>query len=101
MRTDDPSRDAVLASLRTVLPDLRDRYHVATLEVFGSLARGDATRRSDIDLLVTFSRTPDLFTYIMLEEELSDRLGARVDLVMRRSLKPRLRDRILSEAVPV
>ena len=50
---------------------------------------------------VTFTETPDLLTFIALENELSERLGVDIDLVMRRSLKPRLRDRILAEAVTV
>jgi len=74
---------------------------VDSLEVFGSRVRDDADTQSDIDILVTFIKTPDLLTFIALEEELSDKLGGRVDLVMRRSLKSRLRERILSEAVPV
>ncbi len=93
--------DSVLEALRSLMPELRERYDVDTLEVFGSRVRGDADLDSDIDVLVTFTRTPDLLTFIALEDELSDKLGARVDLVMRRSLKARLRDRILSEAVLV
>lgn len=101
MTTDHQRLDAVLGALRSLLPELRERYDVDTLEVFGSRVRNDVGVQSDIDLLVTFTRTPDLLAFIALEDELSAKLGARVDLVMRRSLKPRLRDRILSEAVPV
>jgi hypothetical protein len=101
MTTDRQRVDPVLAGLRALLPELRERYTVDTLEIFGSRVRGDASHRSDIDVLVTFTETPDILTFIALEDELSDKLGARVDLVMRRSLKPRLRDRILAEAVPV
>ena len=101
MTTDRQRVDPVLAGLRALLPELRERYTVDTLEIFGSRVRGDASHRSDIHVLVTFTETPDLLTFIGLEGELSDKLGARVDLVMRRSLKPRLRDRILAEAVPV
>ncbi len=96
--------EAILGHLRDLLPDLRNRYRVDTLEVFGSRVRADArdsSRESDLDLLVTFTETPDLLTFIALENELSERLGVPVDLVMRRSLKPRLRDRILREAIPV
>jgi hypothetical protein len=101
MTTDRQRIDPVLAGLRALLPELRERYTVDTLEIFGSCVRGDASHRSDIDVLVTFTETPDILTFIALEDELSDKLGARVDLVMRRSLKPRLRDRILAEAVSV
>lgn len=101
MESDQHALGPVLTHLRDLLPELQERYAVDTLEVFGSQARGDAGHRSDIDVLVTFRETPDLLTFIALEDELSDQLGARIDLVMRRSLKPRLRDRILAEAVPV
>ena len=93
--------ERILVRLRTLLPQLRERYGVDTLEVFGSRLHGDVGRESDLDLLVTFTETPDLLTFIALENELSDRLGMPVDLVMRRALKPRLRDRILREAIPV
>jgi len=91
----------VLAELRALLPELRDRWSVETLEVFGSRARGDEGLGSDLDLLVTFSRTPDLLAFVALEQELAGRLGLKVDLVMRRALRPRIRDRILREAIPV
>jgi len=96
-----PDPAPLLNQLRQLLPELRERYGVATLEVFGSHARADVGRESDLDLLVTFTETPDLLTFIGLEHEISERLDVPVDLVMRRALKPRLRDRILREAVPV
>ena len=93
--------ERVLARLRALLPELRERYGVDTFEVFGSTVRADAGPESDLDLLVTFTETPDLLTFIALENDLSERLGVPVDLVMRRALKPRLRGRILREAIPV
>ena len=76
MRTDRPRLATVLAGLRALLPELRERCAVDTLEIFGSRVRGDARGRSDIDILVTFAETPDLVTFIALEDELSDKLGA-------------------------
>jgi uncharacterized protein len=93
--------EALLLRLRMLLPELRKRYAIDTLEIFGSRARIDADDRSDLDMLVTFSNTPDLLILIALEYELSEELGMPVDVVMRRALKPRLRDRILREAIPV
>jgi hypothetical protein len=101
MRTNRRRLEPILHDLRVLLPELRDRYAVDTLEVFGSRVRRDASGSSDVDVLVTFTETPDLLTFIALEDELSEKLGVEVDLVMRRSLKPRLRDRILAEAIPV
>lgn len=93
--------DRYLLTLRQQLPELAEKYHVRSLEVFGSYVRDEQTAESDLDVLVTFSRTPSLFSFIELENYLSDTLGIKVDLVMKTSLKPRLEQRILSEAVPV
>ncbi|NLX48336.1 MAG: nucleotidyltransferase family protein [Methanospirillum sp.] len=88
--------------LRALLPSLEQEYGVTSLEFFGSYVRGEQDDRSDLDLLVEFDpeRGPSLFDFVGLQQELSDRLGVRVDLVEKRSIKPRLRDRILHEAVP-
>ena len=96
-----PGLEELLEELRLLLPELRERYSVQTLEVFGSRVRHEGSKESDLDLLATFRDTPDLLEFIRMENEISDRLGLRVDLVMRRSLKPRLRDRILADAVAV
>ncbi len=63
----------------------------------------DASRakKSDLDVLVTFSETIDLFSFVELENCLSDPLGIKVDLVMKEGIKPRLKERILSEAIYV
>lgn len=93
--------DAIRARLHEILPELEERFAVASLEIFGSQARDEADATSDLDLLVTFHQTPDLLDLIAMENRISDHLGTKVDLVLRRSLRPRLRDRILAEAVPV
>jgi uncharacterized protein len=91
----------LMTELRQYLPLLRDKYHVETLEVFGSYVRSEQQRTSDLDLLVTFSQLPGLLTFIELENYLSDRLGVKVDLVMRGSLKAAIGENILREAIPV
>lgn len=80
---------------------LRERYGVRTLEVFGSFVRGEEDPSSDLDLLVTFDEPPTLFRYVALENELSDALGVKVDLVMKDSLKPTIAQYILEEARPI
>ncbi len=84
--------------LRQELPELRRKYHVENLEVFGSYVRGEEREGSDLDLLVEFSEIPGLFKFIELENYLSDRLGVKVDLVMKDSLRPTIGKRILGEA---
>ena len=81
--------------------EIRDRFKVEEIGIFGSYVRKEQKKKSDLDVLVSFSETIDLFTFVELENYLSDILGVKVDLVMKDSLKPRLKDRILNEAVYV
>lgn len=70
---------------------------VAQLGLFGSMARGEATEQSDIDLLIEFSARKSLLDLVMLEHKLTDALGRKVDLVTEAALSPYLRERILRE----
>lgn len=90
-------------ALRALLPSLEREYGVSSIEIFGSYVRGEQDEESDLDLLVEFdpARGLSLFDFAGLQQELSDRLDVRVDLVEKRSIKPRLKDRILHEAVPL
>jgi predicted nucleotidyltransferase len=63
--------------------------------------RGEQSEESDIDILVEFDTTPDLLDFVELENFLSDALGFKVDLVMKDSLKRRIKDGILREAVDI
>ena len=84
------------------LRELCERYGVVRLDVFGSLALGTAGANSDIDLLYTLAPGARLGWAIEdLTEELSALLGRPVDLVSRRALNARIRDRVLHEAQPL
>lgn len=78
--------------------ELERHYHVSSLGLFGSRLRGDYREDSDLDVLVTFSRTPGLLQFSGLQCHLSDLLGVKVDLVMGDALKPGIGSRILAEA---
>jgi predicted nucleotidyltransferase len=93
--------EKILATLRSTKPYLAKTYNVKEIEVFGSYIRMEQKKNSDLDLLVTFSKMPGLLEFIKLENYLSDMLGIKVDLVMKDSLKPRLRQYILNEVVSV
>ena len=80
---------------------MQRRYGVRSLGLFGSVVRGEERSTSDIDILVEFDRAPTFFQFIALEDELSRPLGAKVDLVMKSALKPRIGERILAELLPV
>ncbi|HEY5615925.1 MAG TPA: nucleotidyltransferase family protein [Bacteroidota bacterium] len=73
------------------------KYHVSVLSLFGSTARGEAKRNSDIDLLVSFSEPTTLLQLVALERELSSALGRRIDLSTESSLSPYLRKQIMKE----
>ena len=92
--------DEVRAMLRAMLPELRSRWPVSYLGVFGSWVRREQGKDSDLDLLVDFDR-PVGFEIVALKDELERRLGLPVDLVMRGSLRRRIGRRILDEAQPV
>ncbi len=87
----------ILAAVRAHEARLRE-LHVRELALFGSHARGDATAESDFDFLVEFDRKT-FDDYMAVKELLESLFSRRVDLVMKSALKPRLRDRILAEAV--
>jgi predicted nucleotidyltransferase len=97
----NPSLERFRNQLREELPGLAARYRVASLGLFGSYLHGTQRTDSDLDVLVSFSEAPSLLRLIDLENYLSDRLGVKVDLVLRDSLKPHIGERVLREAVPV
>lgn len=94
-------RNEVIRRLQAHRDELTDRYGVKTLALFGSVARGDATEQSDIDLLVEFSRPVGLFGLFELQDHLEAVLECPVDLGTRDGLKPRLRSKILAECIDV
>ena len=71
------------------------------VRVFGSVARGDASSASDLDLLVEMEPGRSLLDLVALWQALGDLLGGEVDVLSEHGLSPHLRDRILSEAVPL
>jgi len=93
--------DQIITKLKENKPILEKKFSVKNLEVFGSYVHDEQKKNSDLDVLVEFSKTVDLFKYIELENYLSEKLGIKVDLVMKDTLKPRIKDRILNEAIPI
>ncbi|MEW6619664.1 MAG: nucleotidyltransferase family protein [bacterium] len=81
--------------------ELKKRYNVNQIGMFGSYVRGENQKKSDLDILVDFDDDAKigLLRFINLENYLSDLLRIKVDLVMRSSLKPKIGKHILEEVV--
>ena len=91
----------ILAKLREILPYINEKYHVNSLEVFGSFVKNEQNKNSDLDLLVSFSKIPSILKFLELKNYLSDQLKINVDLVMKDSLKPRISKNILNESIAI
>lgn len=89
----------VIEELRRLRPELAKRYPIKELGVFGSYARGEQRPDSDLDILVDFDGPVGLLDFVGLQQDLSDRLGVDVDLVMAEAPKPRIWQRIRAEVV--
>jgi len=77
------------------------KYGARNIRVFGSVARGEADAKSDVDFLVEMEPGRSLLDLGGLQYELEELLGRRVDLVTERGLKVRIRQRVLQEAIPL
>ena len=89
-----------LFQIRQNLCVIRERYGVSRIGLFGSVARGEETPASDIDVLVEFREGEETFDHFMdLKFYLEDLLGRKTDLVIADTLKPRIRDAVLGEVV--
>jgi len=85
----------------TIRPYLVSNYAISDLYIFGSYAREEQTESSDLDILVDFTKTPDLLTFLEIEEYMSKKLHLDVDLVPKRKLKKQIKNQILDEAIVV
>ena len=91
----------ILKRHRADVLELAAHYGATNVRVFGSVARGDAADSSDIDLLVRMSPGRSVFDIGGLLMDLQDFPGRRVDVVTERGLRPRIREDVLREAVPI
>jgi uncharacterized protein len=92
-------RDQALEILSSHLEEIRQRFDVDSLALFGSVVRGQADAESDLDILVEYAKTPGLFGFLDLKEYLENLFNRPVDLVTVNALKKQLREKILAEAV--
>ena len=93
------------SQVKTRLQDRKDelfrRYNIRALSLFGSVARNEARADSDIDFLVDFNNSADLFDLSGLAMELESIFSHRIDVVSGRILRSEIREQVLQDAVPI
>ena len=101
MMTMRKTLDEIKRILKEHEKELKEKYRIKEIGIFGSYLRGEAKESSDIDILVEFESHAkiSLLDFVELENYLSDLLGVKVDLVEKSALKPRIGKQILSEVI--
>jgi predicted nucleotidyltransferase len=95
------NREIILQILRTYKEEVGAHYGITALGVFGSIARGQATEESDVDVVIQ-TRTPNLLILSRVRQELEERIVRHVDVVRyREQMNPFLKKRIDKDAVYV
>ena len=97
----DVSLDRLLKLKREEILQLAAKHGAHKVRIFGSVARGEADASSDIDFLVEMEPDRSLFDLGGLLMDLQELLGCKVDVVTEKGLRQRIRERVLSEAVPL
>ena len=101
MTTEVLDRSKVLEVLRQIKPNLQEKYGVTRLGIFGSVARDEATKTSDVDVVMEMEQ-PNLFMRVHIKEELEEALDKPVDVIRyRERMNTFLKNRIDREAVYV
>jgi len=95
------NKEEMLQIIAAHMDEIRLRFKVKHLSVFGSVARDEATADSDIDILVEYTEVPGIFRFLQLKDYLEEITGVPVDLVTEKGLKHQLRASIMAEVIRV
>ena len=95
------TKEEILKILSQGMPFLKERYQVQHCGLFGSYAHGQTSPKSDIDILVRFSRPKSLFQLVRIEDEIEETLHMKVDLVTEKAVSPYLVDAIRRDEVVI
>lgn len=95
--------DEIKIQLELLKPVLKEKFQVETIGIFGSYSQGQQNQKSDVDILVTFSKPNDidLLDFIALKQFLNRKLKTKVDLVEKDALKTQIKGKILQETIYV
>ena len=91
----------LLDSLKKQIMGILDKYPVSKAAIFGSFARGEENKDSDIDLLIETSKPVSMFVILKMEKELGQITKRKIDIVEYSAIKQSIKQRILSEAIPI
>ena len=91
------NKETIINVLQAEKKHLHDRFHISELGLFGSYLRGLNTDDSDVDVLVDFDGKVDLFDLTDIEDYLTSKLNIKVDVVVKRALRPAIGEEILRE----
>lgn len=94
-------KEVVLRRLKANAEEIRQRFSVKALSIFGSAARDETTDKSDVDVLVVFDQKANFDGFMELKFYLEDLLGTGVDLVTDKALRPQVRRAIEGESIDV
>jgi predicted nucleotidyltransferase len=90
-----------ITDIQKIIQPILGKHPIKRASIFGSYARQEARRESDIDILVEFSSSISLIQFVSIQLELEDILGKKVDLVEVSTLKPQLKANILKEQIEI
>ncbi len=94
-------RETMLQLLKQFKENKQKKYRIKSLGIFGSVARGEMTEKSDIDIIVETAE-PDLFLIVEIKEELEKQLHSNIDIIRKRDrMNPFLKKRIEQDAIYV
>lgn len=93
------SLDEIKDILNKHREELRQKYNITEMGIFGSYVRGEQKKRSDVDILVEIGKPVSLLTFVGIENYLAKILKTKVDLIPKDSIRPELKERILKEVV--
>jgi hypothetical protein len=88
-----------LKEKRDEILNIASRYGAGNVRVFGSIARGEGRRDSDLDVLVELEPGRSLLDIIAIKQDLEDLLDCRVDVVTEAAVSPYIRDQVLRQAI--
>lgn len=93
------TKEKVLKVLKDSKPEIKNKYKVKKLGLFGSYVSGEYKKTSDIDILVDFEENADLFDFIGLSMYLEEKLKQKVEVVSKNALRDEIKDNILLQVI--